>query len=368
MWGIIRGRVPPGAELEVARTSDRLARYVGGAGEGTVSYRARLFRYDGAQLRHRLQIQELDPTTGEVVATRTVFDGRFDELEEVYRRLIRDAYRTYFREAFEAAGRVLPEDVLDQHVDRACREPGYAQTFTPKASWDWGIGVSLANLERAVFAAGFSMGTTAALDLVVTGSVSVERTLKVGALRGTSTFVGLAVGNQVTAALHTPMMEGLINCLPMASMSRSMTAAAVGEMAGGLGLALVWAYGGLLLGLNDLKRANREAVAQSAGAIGATSAVQGALGIAGKWGLASTGTEIATLTGGAKFNASVAWIGKVVLGKQSMAAGGLVLGAAAGVATFGLIVGVKGIQHLLDERDRWRWVNGHVLLAERGGE
>ena len=50
-----------------------------------------------------------------------------------------------------------------------------------------------------------------------------------------------------------------------------------------------------------------------------------------------------------------------------MAAGGMVLGAAAGVATIGLIVGVKGIQHLLDERDRARWVEGQVLLAERVG-
>ena len=75
---------------------------------------------------------------------------------------------------------------------------------------------------------------------------------------------------------------------------------------GDFSLTVVWAYGGVLLGLHDLRHAHRQAVSQGPGALGAAGTAQGALGIAGRWRVASTTTEIATLSGGAKFNASVA--------------------------------------------------------------
>ena len=85
-----------------------------------------------------------------------------------------------------------------------------------------------------------------------------------------------------------------------------------------------------------------EEIASTAGAaaVGGAAAVAGAYGLAGLIGTASTGTAIATLSGAAASNATLAWLGggALSIGGAGMAGGAVVLGGIA-LAPFALIAG-----------------------------
>jgi len=120
---------------------------------------------------------------------------------------------------------------------------------------------------------------------------------------------------------------------------------------GGMVTSAVFAYGAYFLGYSDLKTANRNMIAGGIGAAAGTLASATALGLVATFGTAGTGTAIASLSGAAATNATLAWIGGGTLaaGGGGVAAGSTIVTGGVALIVIGVGAGIMYIYHLGDE-------------------
>lgn len=173
-------------------------------------------------------------------------------------------------------------------------------------------------------------------------------------ISGASAGVGYAVHPVISLGLRKPVpyqairnISGALNCSPN-MMIATVSTFAVGSITTG-----IFNYGLYLAGYVDLKTANRNMLigtaANGAGILFANTM----MAAAAAWGTAGTGSAIASLSGAAATNASLAWLGG---GSLAAGGGGVALGSA--VVTGGAILvaaavayGVYEWFHLKDESD-----------------
>ena len=99
----------------------------------------------------------------------------------------------------------------------------------------------------------------------------------------------------------------------------------------------IWGYGSYFFGYGTLQDANRNMIIGGLSSVAGVAFSAGVMGLIGTYGVASTGTAIATLSGAAATNASLAFLGG---GTIAAGGGGVVLGTA--ILTGGVAVVVIG--------------------------
>lgn len=147
------------------------------------------------------------------------------------------------------------------------------------------------------------------------------------AITGSAVFLG-TVGKQYLSlgitkmAAQTGMFTDLSKSL---GCSTTLLTSSLSSATGGSIVSAMLAYGYYFAGYSDLDSANRMAIAGATGsALGALAGV-GTLAAISAWGTASTGTAIASLSGAAATNASLAFLGG---GSIAAGGGGVALGSA----------------------------------------
>ncbi len=179
-------------------------------------------------------------------------------------------------------------------------------------------------------------------------------------LGGISGYTGTLTGTLIQRSLMNSQ-----SLLLSTLVARRTTATLLGGVGGGIVGGVVFSYGAYLLGYGDFKTANRSMVSSIASysawalggaALGGGTALAFATSIAGMVGAtAGTGTAIASLSGAAAANATLAWLGggTLVAGGGGVAAGTTVLAGISatgvGLLAVGVGAGVMYLFHLSDE-------------------
>jgi hypothetical protein len=169
-------------------------------------------------------------------------------------------------------------------------------------------------------------------------------------LTGGSVFVGTLGAQYLTQqAIKLGMFTSLSKTL---GCSTTLLSSSLSSAAGGFIIGSIISYGSWLLGYNDLETANRTTIASGVGTGLGIAAGWGTLAAISAWGTASTGTAIATLSGAAATNASLALNGGGTLAAGGGGAalgtifltGGIAIVAIAGTAT------VMFVYHIVDQK------------------
>ena len=336
----------------VEQACGRIHKTLSAASEQLISYRARIFRYTAVEDRHILTITNIDPSSGEKAAKQFVIDGAFDELSSFHQKLLREAFSEYFR----ALGASDAE--LQALVDRACADPGFAKNFQVKAKW-WLLGHTLKNAARASFAGLFAAVVEVGVQWASGEGFDWTRVAQVTGLTFSATYAGLVAGAHLTTLVQGRAMQALLKGTALNVLRTGRVSTLLGASGGAVIGALLFAYGGALLGLHDWRTAHWSAASGLAGAGAGVAFASGVYGAAAAWGTAGTGTAIGTLSGAAQTSATLAWLG------GSAKLGGLLLGV--GVVAAGLAAGfaVQQARAALDRKEHQRLVEGHLLIAER---
>jgi hypothetical protein len=201
--------------------------------------------------------------------------------------------------------------------------------------------------------------------------VNWQQVGNITALGGISGYAGAFTGTLIQRSLMRSQSQ-LLSTL----MARRTSAALLGGIGGGVVGGAVFSYGAYLLGYGDFETANRSMVSSVASygawalggaALGGGTAVAFATSIAGMIGAtASTGTAIASLSGAAAANATLAMLGGGTLaaGGGGVAAGTAVLAGISatgiGLLAVGVGAGVMYMYHLGDEKTERKRVQ-HLL-------
>ncbi|MDM8566637.1 hypothetical protein QUF74_13425 [Candidatus Halobeggiatoa sp. HSG11] len=136
---------------------------------------------------------------------------------------------------------------------------------------------------------------------------------------------------------------------------------------GGMVTSAVFAYGAYFLGYSDLKTANRSMIAGGIGAAAGTLASATAFGLVTTFATAGTGTAIASLSGAAATNATLAWIGGGTLaaGGGGVAAGITVMTGGVALIAIGIGSGVMYMYHLGDEKTERKRVANLIINIQK---
>jgi hypothetical protein len=181
---------------------------------------------------------------------------------------------------------------------------------------------------------------------------------KITTLGGISDYAGTFTGTVVQHSL-------LNNQSMLLSKLSTRASAPLGGFSGGMMASAVFSYGAYFLGYSDLKTANRSMIAGGIGAAASTIASVTALGLVATFGTAGTGTAIASLSGAAATNATLALIGGGTLaaGGGGVAAGTTILTGGTALIVIGVGAGIMYMYHLGDEsteRERVQHLLTHV--------
>lgn len=182
--------------------------------------------------------------------------------------------------------------------------------------------------------AGIGLAIGVATDYWDNGHVEWGRQLERAGVNFAGIALGTATGQAVTIAFaKSPILQQFA-----AQTSRALGLGSAGLVSNtigagvGTGVAGVFiAYAGYFLGWYDLKSANRQVVAGTAGIAGGMVAGFGIMSFAMAFGTASTGAAISGLGGAAATSAAMAW-----LGGGALSAGGFGMAGGAVVMTGGI--------------------------------
>ena len=209
--------------------------------------------------------------------------------------------------------------------------------------------------------AGIASLTAVALDaglqLIQKGDIKEIDGAKL-ALTGGAVFVG-TLGSQyltqqaVKLGMFTTLSKtlGCSATLLSSSLSSATSIFVIGS---------IISYGSWLMGYTDLETANRTTIATGIGTGLGVAAGWGTLAAISTWGTASTGTAIATLSGAAATNATLAFLGggTVAMG-ATVLTGGIALIAVAGTGA------VMFVYHIIDQKQEFARITKLCELFSR---
>ena len=189
--------------------------------------------------------------------------------------------------------------------------------------------------------------------------VDWQRVGNITALGGISGYAGAFSGTLIQRSImnnQSQLFSKLVTSKGFSPLSSGFT--------GGMVTSAVFAYGAYFLGYSDLKTANQNMIAGGIGAAAGTLASATALGLVATFGTAGTGTAIASLSGAAATNATLAWIGGGTLaaGGGGVAAGATIMTGGVALIVIGVGAGVMYMYHLGDESTERKRVQ-HLLTS-----
>ena len=335
------------SELAVAKVqASRYGLFLQKAGNDIISYRSRIFNilprgndleivvYDAANVEKNVAMHDLRKLSSFKLKNALSDNGKLSK------GVVGDMAKTLQRKLSlsDSEAWTLARNVRRRYTARDLMKPTsiHREIFTSKALWA-GVGVasaiSLLDVTAQLIASDFD-------------SRSVD--WRPAALGPASAFGGLVSGHYVKAGLSLPYARNIIRSLSgsLHCSAGTMTTFLSSNAAGVITMA-IFNYGMYFFGGIDLQTANRQMLVGSM-AVGAGSLfVAGTMGALAIWGTASTGTAIASLSGAAAANASLA-----ILGGGTLAAGGggVLLGTAVlSGGTMLIVVGVTYIGYKLFE-------------------
>ena len=341
------------SELAEAQKMAKIyGQYLSSAGKGLITYRSRLFLISPKGNDLIITIKEssnLDtlgsmnklPQTGQFVIKNAMKTALSDDaVEEIARKLQKKNPFYSEKECLEIA-----KDITRQAKD-IIKPYGNYEIFKQFAA-NAGIASAVAvGIDLAVQTIGYIISP----DKIDWGEVAGHT-----AITGGAVFVG-TVGTQylnlgmTKLAANTGMFTALSKSL---GCSTTLLTNSLSSAAGGGIISTLLAYGYYLAGYSDLNSANRMAIAGATGSALGALAGAGTLAAISAWGTASTGTAIASLSGAAATNASLAVLGggTVAAGGGGVALGSLALTGIIGVAAIAGTTAVVIVYHLIDQKE-----------------
>jgi hypothetical protein len=215
-------------------------------------------------------------------------------------------------------------------------------------------------IQMALAGAGIAGAFDLLSQLASGQEVDWQQVGKITTLGGISGYAGTFTGTVVQHSL-------LNNHSMLFSKLTTRASAPLGGLSGGIMASAVFSYGAYFLGYSDLKTANRNMIAGGIGAAAGTLASATAFSLVATFGTASTGTAIASLSGAAATNATLAWIGGGTLaaGGGGVAAGTTILTGGTALIAIGIGAGIMYLYHLGDENTERERVQ-HLLTHVQG--
>ncbi len=210
------------------------------------------------------------------------------------------------------------------------------------------------SLRTGLAGAGF-VGIFEAISQAINGELNVKKLAGNISLGFLSTAAGNAVGQSVIRSTIQSQIayDTITRTAESLNVSSSLVRGSLGATAGGGVAALLFSYGGFLLGYYDSYTANKLAVSGVAGTAGGALASAGTLALVSAYGTAGTGVAISSLSGVAASNASLALLGggTVASGGGGVAMGGFALFGIAGIAAIGFTTAAMYGCTLYEERE-----------------
>lgn len=311
---------PPASGKQVAIKLETLAKYLNGAAEGKIIYRARIFMVDARTENIRIRIS--DAKTGALDGKEIV--GKFNALPVKIQNAIRGALKKAIIQELSKKGRTTP--AAEVHADKMISDAQKTgkmheliNKFYPKIAWYQKLlahPTILGGVSGGVLAGVIEMGFQA-----WSGHMDWGRVAGMTVLGTASGKVGTWGGIKMEQYLAQKITQGVA---PGLSQSAKAILSRVGGGSVGGGIAsVVFAYGAYAAGYMDRHEADRAAISGLIGTGVGTGLGVGVTSLISAFGTAGTGAAISGLSGAAATNATLA-----VLGGGTLASGGL--GAAGG--------------------------------------
>ena len=292
---------------EAQRIAKNYGVYIQKAGEGRISYRSRIFNiipkgsdlniaiYDAKNINGKINIQEL-PLLSKL-ELKNVLDTRGclpnnakDEIAKKLQAKLNVSTNEAKKLADDMQKYYTPNQIIEQ-------KSLIAET-----------------MKTSAIAASIATGVDFAIQLITEEQIDYKRL----ALIGGSTFIGVSTAQAIQILLTTPYMSNAIyNISAPLNCSNSLLTSSISSSVGGVVTTALISYGMYFCGYLDLKSANRSMIVGTSSVMLSSLAAYGTMSLIAAYGTASTGTAIATLSGAAATNASLA-----LLGGGSVAAGG----------------------------------------------
>lgn len=347
----------------IARQLDRIEAHLRAVAEGRISYRARL-----CHLGHEgnaWSIRIVDPV-GKVPATE--LKGEFHQLPRNVRRALLDSLREWFRSQGN------PHIEAERRARHVCENPAAFDRALrrPRGPWAYGLDWKTLGIGSA-FGGVFGGGVELARQWIAGESADWRR---IGAEAAFNAAGGAAAAYAATQAaywtdylLARSVRWNLSRTggAPGAVWGRRALTRVAGVMAGGVVMALIVPTLEYAFGYVDETTWRQSVVA----GVGGT-AVSGVAGAAAVWlvstyGVASTGTAIATLSGAAATNATMAWFGggSLAAGGFGMAGGAVVLSGGFVVVWAATTYGIIKMFEWLDDRAQHRIMTARIRTLKK---
>lgn len=293
---------------EAQKLTKAYGQYLSAAGEGKIIYRSRLF--------------QITPRGNDIVivvkdASQLDVLQRASKLPETQRIILEDVLK-----------KKLSKDV-EREIAKSLKSkfPGYSDKELSKLAKDINSTIKevltpygkLQMLGTFAAHAGISsvlaVIADATMQYLTDGNVNKEKLI----FTGSTVFLGTLGAQYLEVGLtQWSITQGMFKSLGQAlGCSSSLIGSIFSSATGGILVSLLFSYGSWYMGYVDLETANRMAFASGVGIGLGIAAGWGTVAAISAWGTASTGTAIASLSGAAATNASLA-----LLGGGSLAAGG----------------------------------------------
>ena len=316
-----------GTEQELAEAQKQAfvyGEYLKAAGEGTITYRSRIFQIK--QNGDDIIITIKDASNVDTLKT-------IAKLPEGQKIVLTNAMNQKIDPQTIAAElkKKLPHLSDDEIKAMAEKLSSNVKGLTIPLS-KWQITGKLAAT------AGIASGISIAMDVVMQWIGEEKVDLGRTAITGGAVFAGTMAGQALNLGLnHWRWSQHMLKALSgKLGCSASMLGSAASSAVGGSVVSALIAYGMYFAGYSDLETANVSVVAGSVASLVAVATNVGMFSLAASVGTASTGTAISALSGAAAKSAAFAWFAG-----GAKAAGGL--GAAVGGCVVGGVVIVAGL-------------------------
>ena len=341
------------SELVEAQKMARVyGQYLSSAGKGLISYRSRLFLIkpqgndivvtikDASKLDTVGSMSKL-PQTGEHVIKNAMKGTLSDDAALEFARKLQKQYPGFSeKECLE-----LAKDISKQAKDII--SPYGKLEIAKQFAMNAGIASAVAvGIDLAVQTIGYIISP----DKIDWGDLAGHTAITGGAVfAGTVGTQYLNLGMTKLAA-NTGMFTALSKSL---GCSTTLLTSSLSSAAGGGIVSALLAYSYYLAGYSDLESANRMAIAGATGSALGALAGAGTLAAISAWGTASTGTAIASLSGAAATNASLAFLGggSIAAGGGGVALGSIILSGGVALVAIGGTAAVMIVYHLLDQKE-----------------
>lgn len=279
------------------------------AGNGVVDVtRGRVYRINLSGNKPVIEVYRVDSSGNEIRGSRKTVNT--SSLSPETRELFRENMRETLIGEYQRAG--INEQQAIKMVDKELANKSSEQILKMHAKNPLLSSRFLFHnvFRSSLYGSAISAGIAGLMQLVTEGKVDAKG-LAMGALTGgAAAGIGQLAGNVTVILANTETGKNIVNWFANSPLHLSgRLGMFLSTLPGAAVTSVLFSYGMYLLGLTDLRTANRSVISGLAGAAGSSLFVSATMSTAMLVGTASTGTAISTLSGAAATKAALAWLG-----------------------------------------------------------